>query len=116
MAYNLDLLRAVREQITTHPETHDQRSWAKRAKCGTTHCIAGWACALSGDAFEWEPDAFDQREYASFISGRVVDIEDRARGLLGLTRDEAPDLFFELSNPAALELLNALIQEAESAG
>jgi len=33
-------------QITTSPETWDQTQWHN--PCGTKHCIAGWACVLSG--------------------------------------------------------------------
>lgn len=40
------LRRAVHEQISIHPETHDQSNW--HSSCGTTHCVAGWAVVKSG--------------------------------------------------------------------
>jgi hypothetical protein len=33
-------------QVTHRPETWDQTTW--HSPCGTKHCIAGWACVLSG--------------------------------------------------------------------
>lgn len=36
----------ILEQIVAHPETHDQYTW--HSSCGTKHCVAGWATALSG--------------------------------------------------------------------
>src|SRR5688572_1745000 len=34
----------VLDQITTFPETHDQTEYA--SKCGTAHCVAGWAAVV----------------------------------------------------------------------
>ena len=43
-----ELAEKVYEQITQHPETHNQRVWIdERAACGTAACVAGWAIALS---------------------------------------------------------------------
>jgi len=38
----------VLAQLRAHPETWDQESW--HSECGTTHCCAGWAVVLAGDA------------------------------------------------------------------
>jgi hypothetical protein len=35
----LDLIRVCINQVTQHPETHDQSSW--HSDCGSQHCIAG---------------------------------------------------------------------------
>lgn len=113
MTYNLDLMRAVREQITKHPETHDQKGWGIRTKCGTTHCIAGWACALSGDAFSWQADDVGV-EATAFVPRSGGFIEDRGQDLLGLDAFEANSLFFEVSNELALAKLDELIQKGES--
>ena len=43
---NPSLPAQILAQITAHPETWDQRHW--HAACGMKHCIAGWACVLSG--------------------------------------------------------------------
>ena len=44
------LRRLVHEQISKHPETHEQHSW--HASCGTAHCVAGWTIVFSGLAGE----------------------------------------------------------------
>lgn len=41
---NRDLFRKIHEQITNHPESHDQGSFeGVDYTCGTTRCVAGWA-------------------------------------------------------------------------
>lgn len=40
------LPQRILDQITTDPESWDQTQWHN--PCGTKHCIAGWACKLSG--------------------------------------------------------------------
>ena len=112
MTYNLDLMRAVREQITKHPETHDQTSWGERTECGTTHCIAGWACALSGDAFEWAADA-PGVDLALLVTAPRAHVDVRAAELLGLDSIEAGDVFYALDNASALEQLDELIERGE---
>ena len=121
MAYNLDLMRAVREQITKHPETHDQTSWGERTECGTTHCIAGWACALNGDALLWESDDEDD-DGRRLETASMLDIEDgwitipeRAQEILGLDNAWANQLFFESSEDQALAKLDELIKKGERA-
>jgi len=42
---NTDLFRKIHDQITTHPESHDQGDW--ESPCGTTRCVAGWALHLT---------------------------------------------------------------------
>lgn len=51
MTPNQDLILRVLEQITHHPETHDQKVWGFEPYCGTAYCVAGHAVALSG--LEW---------------------------------------------------------------
>lgn len=103
----LELLRAVRKQITEHPETHNQGTWSRRTECGTTRCIAGWAVALS--AVEWYSTAAGGMHLAS---GRTV--EETAERLLGLDWDEASDLFYEWDADDALEMLNGIIEAREA--
>lgn len=45
MPLNVELLTKVKEHILAHPEELDMRNFI----CGTTACIAGHACLLSGD-------------------------------------------------------------------
>ena len=46
---NEDLLRTVADHFREHPAAHVQDHWATETECGTTGCIAGWACFLSGE-------------------------------------------------------------------
>lgn len=57
--------------------------------CGTTFCVAGYVCEVSGVAWERE------RGGASIVtpSGSTVSVQDEACRLLGLTLDEAIVLF-----------------------
>lgn len=45
---NEQLLRDVASHIEAHPEQYNQGTYGREAACGTTACIAGWACLLSG--------------------------------------------------------------------
>lgn len=44
MPLNVTLLRRTQAQILARPEQFHMGTW----DCGTTACIAGWACRLSG--------------------------------------------------------------------
>jgi hypothetical protein len=81
---NTGLLRAVLAHIDAHPELHDQRAFDTRTECGTAHCVAGWACLLSGQY------TYDAR-WQVFRDGRKesVDPGATARTLLGITEQQA---------------------------
>lgn len=102
---NEELAIRVRDAILAHPELHDQDYYAHRNSCGTTYCIAGWACALSGEQFDWHGAVGDY----VLIDGEPVNPLDRATELLGLTEDQAVRLFLEFDNYVALDLLETLI-------
>lgn len=68
-----ELMRAVINKIIESPESWDQTCW--HSPCKTKHCIAGWAQILGGG----EP------------KGHRAQIE--AQEFLGLTKEEANDLF-----------------------
>ncbi|MFC5799147.1 hypothetical protein [Streptomyces formicae] len=116
--YNVDLMLAVREQITSHPETHRQVMWGRRTECGTTYCIAGWAAVLSGQKLLWEGYAGASTETWWLDDGRgnvLTTIESYAREALGLSDEEAGDLFaFDLPEPKALQRLDALIEKGKN--
>lgn len=50
---NLGLLDRIMEKIQEKPEEWDQAWWAGEVRndegevCGTSHCVAGWACAMN---------------------------------------------------------------------
>lgn len=90
---NKELLRKILVQIENTPDQWEQITWGNRSECGTTYCVAGWACALSG----YEPLIPEEGgSFDNMISpgGHIVDVEKEGASLLGLTEDEINTLFF----------------------
>jgi hypothetical protein len=108
----LDLLDAVIAQIEAHPETWNQDEW----RCESGMCVAGWVAEMAGG--QWltsDPGAMgsapsvhflrrwaliatpeDDTEFVRVIDGTgVIQAGNRASRLLGLTQDQADDLFSE---------------------
>jgi hypothetical protein len=94
--------------LRTHPERHDQLGWIKKTLCGTVGCIAGWTCALAGDEFDWEGSDDDEAEFVFTAEGGHMDIDTRARELLGLDEVVGLDIFMELDRETALAALEAI--------
>lgn len=64
------------------------------ATCGTAACFAGWACLLNGDQVLGDLDASPgAHSWVRDEGGRRRRVDARARRLLGLTDDEAHELF-----------------------
>lgn len=80
---NLSLLRKVLDHIDAAPDLWDQINWSNG--CNTTHCVGGWAAALSGDVVNGI--------YSVSPNGSVYYVSERAQQLLGLTEAEADSLF-----------------------
>jgi hypothetical protein len=91
MTINTELLLRTLEQIERHPELWNQRDW----RCGTSHCFGGWAVTLAGG--EWIDDLHLKPEDEQYIpdwpAPDGVPAEIRAIRLLGLSVDQAIDLF-----------------------
>jgi len=85
---NITLLKRLRTRFLRmrHPEHFDMLVWGDKTAYGTSACIAGYALLLSG---------YKVRGWDTFVSpnGRKIDPANTARRLLGLTKDEAEDLF-----------------------
>lgn len=134
MALNIELAEQVLEQITTHPETHNQGHY-RHVNCNTTMCIAGWAADLAGG--EWitagngqatsrlvaEPDdprshRFDfaiwERDDDEPKNVTAVSAHDRGQRVLGLTTKRADQLFEDQPNAAAIEMLRRTIRSAKA--
>ncbi len=62
---NVELLQEVKEKILAEPQSFDMCSWHRRSKCGTTHCIAGWADVLVNQ--EEFPSTKSEAYYASLF-------------------------------------------------
>ncbi len=75
--FNRELFQKIHDQITGHPETHNQDSW--ESLCGTTRCVAGWAVhftngenRLWGDVLTITPETGDViREVLGEPAGHV---------------------------------------------
>ncbi|WP_063023645.1 hypothetical protein [Nocardia niwae] len=86
MSHNIPLMRRVYEQITQHPDRHDQGKWRR--------CVAGWAIELHGEyGFLRDSGVRDCFQVIDFRTGKVEDTEDVAARILGLMAEEASGLF-----------------------
>lgn len=91
---NVPLLRKVLEHITEHPNEHDQTEWATRVEdCGTTMCVAGHAVAMTGYEIIWPAHSGTAAtcERDGDLWGRSI--EGAAMEELGLSSDQADQLF-----------------------
>ena len=100
----VDRLEIIRDRVLAEPEKLDMSSY----HCGTSHCIAGWATWLfaEGDA-------------------RLAESPEMAQELLGLTNDQADNLFYppawqlagkfweEITAPHAAKVIDHLISTGE---
>jgi hypothetical protein len=103
---NVRLLRRVQKHIKAEPRRMKMKQWVDRnlreraesAKppCGTTACIAGWALTLNGKRL---------RDGVNYM--------EQGRKLLGLTWDEARNLFMVDDWPTKFQ--NKYDEESEQA-
>lgn len=108
MTRNRELFRRVAEVIESFPEAHDQTVWGHgpaelvditfddgaviRAECGTSHCVAGWACVLSGMR---PKQVLGRPAWSSVLddAGHPIPTMGAARTALGIDPLEASALF-----------------------
>jgi hypothetical protein len=74
---NRNLADKILNRLTE--ENWDQENWL--SLCGTQACVGGWAIQLSGEKVE------------DYLGGG--DVSGRAQELLGLTYDQANELFYD---------------------
>jgi hypothetical protein len=60
-------LRAVAQQVLRDPESLQMTNWHSR--CGTKHCLAGWAIAQAGELGEELEDTFGPATAGLFLLG-----------------------------------------------
>ncbi|KUJ70827.1 hypothetical protein ACZ90_00470 [Streptomyces albus subsp. albus] len=114
--YNVTLMRAIREQITSHPETHFQATWGRYTECGTTHCIAGWAAVLTGAKPLWDrPERAYRLLDGVWAHGAHWSVPAYARSALRLTQSESDRLFYEMDETRAIAYLDELIARGRAA-
>lgn len=99
---NATLLNLTLDHILAHPETWNQLLF----RCETGMCFAGWACELDGgkwafplgagcnnETFLVACDDDDAGDTFELDGQEVVDVEIRARRILGVTEDQGDELF-----------------------
>lgn len=91
---NKELMRKILTQIEEHPEQHDQVHWAAQTRCGTTFCVAGWACFLSGYEPVFTGDSKLFEGFAGEKDGELFQTSEKARELLDLSFEEMDQLFY----------------------
>lgn len=84
-------LRKVADIIAAEPHRYTQVAYLTEKKCGTQHCIAGWAAALSSEFSTFDGNA---NAYGFLRDGAKVWIEGYAGKRLGLEGAER-DLLFD---------------------
>ena len=109
---NIELLDKVLKHIEDHPEAWSQADWRTEydealavdpesgreilaVDCGTAFCFAGWACQMEGG--KWADTTslipIDEDDPFDILGDDTVFASTRAQRLLGLTSEQAEDLF-----------------------
>jgi hypothetical protein len=91
---NMGKVYAVLDRIEADPEHWDQGKWSQIKECGTAMCFAGWACKLEGLTLAIEQQPVTNR-FAENELANGDEIEATAVRILGITWDEAYELFVE---------------------
>lgn len=127
MLKNIELAERILEQVTEHPETHDQEHYGYQG-CGTTHCIAGWAVVLTPEVeLNWESGLLhsvwlpEDRWMTPFEAGQellALELEEAQKLFLGVDPydkgDEDEKLDGGGTNAAAVAYLRELIADARA--
>ena|SRR5258706_8207228 len=100
---NLERLDQVINIIETNPERWDQGTWGSMTDCGSTYCIAGWACLLAGLTLNW----FDN----TLINANGHDPFDAGQKILELTDEQAHYLFFARTDLDEIKLIRKEFEE-----
>lgn len=110
MRPNIELLRRTLDHIKANPQEWDQHVYREiKPDCGTAMCFAGWTAELAGgkwkDTDGYLSDILEAvpEDYVKDVHEGLVDAHARAQRLLGLTDEEAEDLFHPSNNLAYIE-------------
>lgn len=120
MAINETLARRGIKYIRDHPEEHNQAYW----RCDSGMCFAGIVCKMAGGRWynkepkgeKWDAyllavkaDGAAIKEHGLF---QLVGSEDRAIRLLGITEEQAEELFHPNLDVEGIEAaLDSLLRE-----
>lgn len=108
---NRELAARILAEIEAHPEMHEQGTWRTvRPSCGTTMCVAGWACHLSGDEFHGGHAGFEFTDFDEVRrpNGAIHSVLSAAAEHLELDSWAAEDLFYR-GKAGALRALRAIV-------
>lgn len=98
MGYNTVMFKKVHDQITQHPELHEQDDWEQTPvrECGTQRCVGGWTLHFLNPGRDVLATTLLLDEH-----GRT----DRAAArVLGLDPVEADHLFYNTTNQEAADM------------
>ena len=113
MSLNIELAEKVLSHIEHDPDSHYQGSWIN--ECGTTACIAGHAMLASGQYVRRQSEYSELVHLVHKDTGKLAEpVIDGAR-LLGLTSDDATNIFMEMDEDVAIRKLRNKITEAKHA-
>ena len=101
---NAELALKVLNKIKANPQTWNQEFWATRSMCGTVYCFAGHV------VLEVYPTATpclceDQIRTGQFTvdGGRRMDYSEEAAKLLGISDEDAAELFNSMNSLKDIE-------------
>lgn len=91
---NRELIRKVAARLRNlrHEAHYNQMDWVRKTECGTTACIAGWACLEMGLSPKAMVDLVTDWRLNAVI-GEESPVSLAARNLLGLSEEQAHALF-----------------------
>lgn len=119
---NRELAQKIYDTITAKPELWDQHTWAAfndqptdadeivEGSCGTTMCLAGWACHLSGEKIDWANGEMQDGKWVAHRLKSGEQVEERATQLLDIDWEDAGWLFYAYDEEQALSRLKQVIE------
>lgn len=109
---NVKLLRKVKKQILSHPSKLDMSTYIAGKGCGTTACIAGWACVLTGNAEPYNP-RYKAAELLGISERKPINCFSTAIGQRGCTTDSTKPRQEKLAPKSPLNVSNISFQPKE---
>ena len=92
MTVNSELVLKTLDTVKENLDRWDQESFVDNAGCGTTHCFGGWALVNSGYGVTKGGGFTLPNSPDIILYGRSI--EEAAREVLGLTQEQAEEVFF----------------------
>jgi len=130
MPINTEMFVRIEQVIEANPEQHwqkyfetteeDREEWGEwqvvdvpQNACATTRCVAGWAVHLWGVDNGIEGELAEVTGQYAEIHNVYDDAAEVAQDILGLTPDQAGNLFYDFNNFSALQAVKAYARGEE---